>query len=367
MNTALIIIGLAMLIFIVVFSLKRAKEKMKAKERIKLERQQKSKEAMKKREAAASSKKMSGLARVISDKPPFTRSPGSVDSYSIKSIMPSSILRGKNHKCRPESKIPHKGLSLLGSSPIECSMLKHSKPAVLTRAMSSPSPASSPPLSPSSLAHRPDGGMLIRSNSMDSLVLGGQSPAAGKRKKKGGRKKGGSSKAVPVVAMEDDVLVMPGQEYGRALADVLFGAVSPSAKLPLTMPASEDDLNLTAIMWPGVDTPGGCDGQPHAHCTSAVYSERLLVGYRYYDQHELRPAYAFGHGLTYSSFKLSKLQLTPAPTTTPPHRVVVPWRNPNPRRGGENGDADSQTEAHGRRDRLLGALRRRPVLLDPQD
>jgi hypothetical protein len=166
-----------------------AKEKMKAKERIKLERQQKSKEAMKKREAAASSKKMSGLARVISDKPPFTRSPGSVDSYSIKSIMPSSILRGKNHKCRPESKIPHKGLSLLGSSPIECSMLKHSKPAVLTRAMSSPSPASSPPLSPSSLAHRPDGGMLIRSNSMDSLVLGGQSPAAGKRKKKGGRKK----------------------------------------------------------------------------------------------------------------------------------------------------------------------------------
>ena len=104
---------------------------------------------------------------------------------------------------------------------------------------------------------------------------------------------------------------LPGQEYGNALADVLLGATSPSAKLPLTLPASEDDLNLTAPMWPGVRTPGGCDGQPHVPCTSALYSERLLVGYRYYDQHQLAPAYAFGHGLTYSSFKLSNLQLTP--------------------------------------------------------
>ena len=109
---------------------------------------------------------------------------------------------------------------------------------------------------------------------------------------------------------------MPGQEYGHALSDVLFGVTSPSAKLPLTMPTSEDDLNLTAAMWPGVDTPGGCDGQPNAHCTSAVYSEKLLVGYRYYDQHHLKPAYAFGHGLTYSSFKLSDLQLTPNTTST---------------------------------------------------
>ena len=70
-------------------------------------------------------------------------------------------------------------------------------------------------------------------------------------------------------------------------------------------------------MWPGVRTPGGCDGQPHVPCTSALYSERLLVGYRYYDEHQLAPAYAFGHGLTYSSFKLSNLQLTPATTATP--------------------------------------------------
>ena len=89
------------------------------------------------------------------------------------------------------------------------------------------------------------------------------------------------------------------------------GATAPSAKLPLTLPASEDDLNLTVPMWPGVRTPGGCDGQPHVPCTSALYSERLLVGYRYYDQHQLAPAYAFGHGLTYTSFKLSNLQLTP--------------------------------------------------------
>jgi len=88
---------------------------------------------------------------------------------------------------------------------------------------------------------------------------------------------------------------MPGQEYGHALADVIFGGVSPSAKLPLTFPAAENEVNFTQADWPGVGK--------HV----ATYSERLLIGYRWYDAHGVEPAFPFGHGLTYSTFSLGGL------------------------------------------------------------
>lgn len=105
---------------------------------------------------------------------------------------------------------------------------------------------------------------------------------------------------------------MPGQEYGHALADVLFGDTAPTAKLPLTMPVGENDLNITEEMWPGVPTPGECEGTPHANCKSALYSEKLLVGYRGYDHLKLVPAFAFGAGLTYTTFALTKLTVQKA-------------------------------------------------------
>jgi len=90
---------------------------------------------------------------------------------------------------------------------------------------------------------------------------------------------------------------MPGQEYGNALADVLFGDVNPSAKLPLTLPTRENEVNFTESDWPGVGKPQRV----------ATYSEKLLVGYRWYDAHGVTPAFPFGHGLSYSTFTLSNL------------------------------------------------------------
>jgi beta-glucosidase len=95
---------------------------------------------------------------------------------------------------------------------------------------------------------------------------------------------------------------LPGQEYAPALADILFGDASPSASLPLTLPNATDDLSFSREQWPGVGFPG--------HRTS-FYSERLKVGYRGYDAAGLIPAFPFGHGLTYTRFRLSGLQIAP--------------------------------------------------------
>lgn len=100
--------------------------------------------------------------------------------------------------------------------------------------------------------------------------------------------------AVPAVL----ATFLPGQEAGNAVADVLFGAVNPNGKLPLTFPVTETDINFTAAQYPGL---------PTLFPLEANYSEGLLVGYRYYDAHALTPAFPFGHGLSYTSFLYSNL------------------------------------------------------------
>jgi len=89
---------------------------------------------------------------------------------------------------------------------------------------------------------------------------------------------------------------MPGQEYGRALAAVLFGDSNPSARLPLTFPG-ENQTVLTPVQWPGFNNV-------------AQYTERLEVDYRFYDAHGLSPAFPFGHGLSFTSFEYSGIAAT---------------------------------------------------------
>jgi len=90
---------------------------------------------------------------------------------------------------------------------------------------------------------------------------------------------------------------MPGQEYGNAIVDLLWGNTSPTARLPMTFPASENQWNFGPSQWPGINL--------HSN-----YTEGLLVGYRYYDALKLEPAYPFGHGLSYTTFSYSDLKVS---------------------------------------------------------
>jgi beta-glucosidase len=79
-----------------------------------------------------------------------------------------------------------------------------------------------------------------------------------------------------------------GQELGGALADVLFGDVDASGRLPTTFPRRLEDT-------PAFPTYPGHDGR-------VPYDEGLFVGYRHYDAHKVEPLFPFGHGLSYTRF-----------------------------------------------------------------
>ncbi|MEN9563295.1 MAG: hypothetical protein RIR73_1539 [Chloroflexota bacterium] len=90
-------------------------------------------------------------------------------------------------------------------------------------------------------------------------------------------------------------LWLNGQEMGNALADVLFGDVTPSGKLPTTFPVRLED-NPAFINYPGENS-------------KVYYGEGIFVGYRYYDTKKLAPLFPFGHGLSYTTFEYSNLRL----------------------------------------------------------
>ena len=87
-----------------------------------------------------------------------------------------------------------------------------------------------------------------------------------------------------------------GQEFGNALVDIITGDVNPSGKLPTTFPINIEDT-------PAFKSYPGQDLQMN-------YEEKNLVGYKWYDKKSISTLYPFGHGLSYTKFKYSKLVIS---------------------------------------------------------
>ncbi|HZL43809.1 MAG TPA: glycoside hydrolase family 3 C-terminal domain-containing protein [Verrucomicrobiae bacterium] len=114
-----------------------------------------------------------------------------------------------------------------------------------------------------------------------------------------------------------------GQESGRAVAEILFGDVNPSGKLPATFEKRWED-NPTS---------------PYYHLREnhkSPYTEGIFVGYRGYDEKNIDPQFCFGHGLSYTEFQYGKAAVSPGRITADARaNVSVEVRNTGKRAGAE--------------------------------
>jgi beta-glucosidase len=95
----------------------------------------------------------------------------------------------------------------------------------------------------------------------------------------------------------------PGQEGGKALAEILLGERSPEGHLPVTLEKSWEQNPVHDSYYPALIAKGQT---PHVK-----YSEGLYVGYRYYTSRRQEPLFPFGFGLSYTTFSFSNLRVTP--------------------------------------------------------
>lgn len=95
-----------------------------------------------------------------------------------------------------------------------------------------------------------------------------------------------------------------GQEAGNSIADILFGKVNPSGKLTATFGKELKDYACHAMgLYPGKLGPLSAD--PHTD-----YKEGVFIGYRWFDEKNIEPRFPFGHGLSYTTFKLGAPKLS---------------------------------------------------------
>lgn len=104
----------------------------------------------------------------------------------------------------------------------------------------------------------------------------------------------------------------PGLEAGNAVADVLSGKINPSGKLAVTFPVKYED-EITAKNFPGKEfkekAVTGFMGQKEIPA-EVTHEEGVYVGYRYYNSFNVKPAYEFGYGLSYTSFDYKNVKLS---------------------------------------------------------
>ncbi|MGO9231410.1 MAG: beta-glucosidase family protein [Bryobacteraceae bacterium] len=120
----------------------------------------------------------------------------------------------------------------------------------------------------------------------------------------------------------------PGQNGAQAIADILFGDVNPSGKLPLTFPMSVADLPR-----PAIPIPSPPDSTAPFDVDYTI--EGFNVGYKWYDVKGIQPLFPFGFGLSYTTFTISNLRLTPGSPASSGFQVNFDVTNTGSRAGAE--------------------------------
>ncbi len=113
-----------------------------------------------------------------------------------------------------------------------------------------------------------------------------------------------------------------GSQAGNSIADVVFGKVNPSGRLPFTFPVSIEDSPAHSL---GAYT---CD-------PDVEYKEGIYVGYRWFESRDIKPLFAFGHGLSYTEFEYSDFKASPTVTADGTLKVSVKVKNVGQREGKE--------------------------------
>ena len=107
----------------------------------------------------------------------------------------------------------------------------------------------------------------------------------------------------------------PGMEDGNAVANLLYGKVNPSGKLPMTFGATEREAAFaTEEQFPGTRQDTGKPGGPGPYGDGsdqliAKYTEGLEMGYRWYEANDVKPVFPFGYGLSYTTFEYDDLKV----------------------------------------------------------
>ena len=130
----------------------------------------------------------------------------------------------------------------------------------------------------------------------------------------------------------------PGIKGADAIANILFGEVNPSGKLPLTFPKSDDQLPHPTL---ATQPPAGPDDMKpifpgatfkvNTRKFEIDYTEGAKVGYKWYESEGKEPLFPFGYGLSYTSYAYSGLKLTPGDSPT----VTFTVKNTGARAGAE--------------------------------
>jgi len=150
-----------------------------------------------------------------------------------------------------------------------------------------------------------------------------------------------SGSAINMSAWNDKVAALiygwyGGQSGFEALTDIITGKVNPSGKLPISIEKDFKDSPAWGYLPKGASLYNECKNEFMIKVYDIHYNEDILVGYRWYDTQNIEPLYPFGHGLSYTTFSLTKPELTVKKITgSQPIKCTVVLTNIGKRKGSE--------------------------------